>query len=87
MRRLQPSVHDRDAISARWSAHDDNDDELVYSVYYRGDNETQWRLLKDKISDKYLTWDAGLFPDGGYTIQRRSLRRALSFSRRGLERR
>ncbi|MGC2322307.1 MAG: hypothetical protein WA463_06720 [Terriglobales bacterium] len=64
-----PSVHDRDAISARWSAHDDNDDELVYSVYYRGDNETQWRLLKDKISDKYLTWDAGLFPDGGYTIR------------------
>ena len=64
-----PSVHDRDAISARWSAHDDNDDELVYSVYYRGDNETQWRLLKDKISDKYLTWDAGLFPDGGYTVR------------------
>jgi len=62
-------VRDRDAISARWSAHDDNDDDLVYSVYYRGDNENQWKLLKDKISDKYLTWDAGLFPDGGYTIE------------------
>ena len=64
-----PAIRDHESISARWTAHDDNDDELVYSVYYRGDNETQWKLLKDKISEKYLTWDAGLFPDGGYTIK------------------
>ena len=64
-----PAVHDRGSISARWSAHDDNDDDLVYSIYYRGDNETVWKLLKDKLSDKYYTWDAGLFPDGGYTIK------------------
>jgi sugar lactone lactonase YvrE len=63
------AIRDHESISARWTAHDDNDDELVYSVYYRGDNETQWKLLKDKISEKYLTWDAGLFPDGGYTIR------------------
>jgi len=62
-------IRDHGSISARWSAHDDNDDELVYSVYYRGDNETRWKLLKDKITDKFLTWDAGLFPDGGYTIK------------------
>lgn len=64
-----PAIRDHESITARWSAHDDNDDELVYSVYYRGDNETQWKLLKDKVSEKYLTWDAGLFPDGGYTIR------------------
>ncbi len=63
------AIRDHESISARWTAHDDNDDDLVYSVYYRGDNETQWKLLKDKISEKYLTWDAGLFPDGGYTIK------------------
>ena len=62
-------IRDHESISARWTAHDDNDDELVYSVYYRGDSETRWKLLKDKISDKFLTWDAGLFPDGGYTIK------------------
>jgi sugar lactone lactonase YvrE len=64
-----PAIRDHESISARWAAHDENDDELVYSVYYRGDNETQWKLLKDKISEKYLSWDAGLFPDGGYTIK------------------
>ncbi|HVP51522.1 MAG TPA: hypothetical protein VMT05_05410 [Terriglobales bacterium] len=62
-------IRDHESISARWSAHDDNDDELVYSVYYRGDNETRWKLLKDKITDKFLTWDAGLLPDGGYAIK------------------
>jgi len=62
-------IRDHTAISAHWNAHDDNDDDLVYSVYYRGDNETRWKLLRDKITDKYLTWDAALFPDGGYTIK------------------
>src|SRR4051794_2884272 len=28
------SVHDRDAIGVKWTAHDENDDQLVYSVYY-----------------------------------------------------
>jgi WD40 repeat protein len=64
-----PAIRDHESISARWAAHDDNDDELVYSVYYRGDGETQWKLLKDRIIEKYLTWDAGLFPDGGYTVK------------------
>ncbi len=63
------AIRDHESISARWTAHDDNDDDLVYAIYYRGDNETQWKLLKDKVSEKYLTWDAGLFPDGGYTIK------------------
>jgi len=64
-----PSTHDRDAIGVKWSAHDDNDDQLVYSVYYRGDGETRWLLLKDNISDKAYSFDASLLPDGGYTIK------------------
>jgi len=64
-----PSVHDRDAIGVKWSAHDDNDDELVYSVYYRGDGETRWLLLKDKLTDKAYSFDASLLPDGGYMVK------------------
>jgi hypothetical protein len=64
-----PSTHDRDAIGVKWNAHDDNDDQLVYSVYYRGDGETRWLLLKDNISDKAYSFDASLLPDGGYTIK------------------
>ena len=64
-----PSSHDRDAIGVKWSAHDDNDDQLVYSVYYRGDGETRWLLLKDNLSDKAYSFDASLLPDGGYTVK------------------
>jgi hypothetical protein len=64
-----PSTHDRDAIGVKWSAHDDNDDQLVYSVYYRGDGETRWLLLKDNVTDKAYSFDASLLPDGGYTIK------------------
>jgi hypothetical protein len=63
------AVRDRDAIAVRWAAHDDNDDQLLYSLYYRGDGETQWRLLKDKIADKFYSFDANMLPDGGYRIK------------------
>jgi hypothetical protein len=64
-----PSTHDRDAIGVKWSAHDENDDQLVYSVYYRGDGETRWLLLKDNLTDKAYSCDASLLPDGGYTVK------------------
>ena len=63
-----PSVRDRDSIGIRWSAHDDNDDQLEYSLYYRGDGEARWLLLKNKLSDHYYSFDASLLPDGGYTV-------------------
>ena len=63
-----PSVRDRDSIGVRWQAHDDNDDLLEYSLYYRGDGETRWLLLKNGLSDRYYSFDASLLPDGGYTV-------------------
>jgi hypothetical protein len=60
---------DRGAVAVRWAAHDDNDDNLVYSVYYRGDNERDWKLLKSGLTDKFYSFDSGLLPDGGYTVR------------------
>ena len=64
-----PSMHDRDAIGVKWNAHDENDDQLVYSLYYRGDGERRWLLLKDNITDKAYSFDASLLPDGGYEVK------------------
>ncbi len=63
------AVKDRTAVTVRWSAHDDNGDDLVYSLYLRGDGETVWRLLKDKITDKAYSFEAALIPDGGYQVK------------------
>jgi sugar lactone lactonase YvrE len=64
-----PATHDRDSIGVKWSVHDDNDDQMIYSVYYRGDGDTRWLLLKDNLTDKFYSFDASLLPDGGYTIK------------------
>ncbi len=60
---------DRTGVTVRWAAHDDDGDDLIYSLYLRGDGETVWRLLKDKITDKAYSFDATLIPDGGYRIK------------------
>jgi hypothetical protein len=64
-----PSTHDRDSVGVKWNAHDDNDDQLVYSIYYRGDGDSRWLLLKDNLTDKAYSFDASLLPDGGYTVK------------------
>jgi hypothetical protein len=64
-----PAVRDRDSVGVRWSAHDDNDDQLVFSVYYRGEGESRWLLLKSNLADRYYSFDSSLLPDGGYNIK------------------
>ncbi|HXN53352.1 MAG TPA: hypothetical protein VN943_15580 [Candidatus Acidoferrum sp.] len=55
--------------SVLWAAHDENDDELRFSVYFRGENETDWKLLKDKLEQKFYSWDSTALPDGAYYLK------------------
>ena len=64
-----PAQRDKTAVTVRWAAHDDNGDNLMFAVYWRGEGERNWHLLKDKISERFLSFDAGLLPDGRYTIK------------------
>ncbi len=64
-----PTTHDRDSIGVKWTVHDESDDQMVYAVYYRGDGDTRWLLLKDNLTDKFYSFDASLLPDGGYTVK------------------
>lgn len=60
---------DRTAVTVRWAAHDDNGDELNFAVYLRGDGETVWRLLKDRMTERAYSFDATQIPDGGYQVK------------------
>jgi hypothetical protein len=62
-------IHDRASIGVRWSVHDDNEDDMVYSIYYRGEGESRWLLLKDNLADKFYSFDSSLLPDGAYIIK------------------
>ncbi len=60
---------DKTAVTVRWMAHDDNGDDLMFAVWYRGVGEANWRLLKDKISEKVYSFDSALLPDGSYEVR------------------
>jgi hypothetical protein len=56
-------------IGARWLATDANGDSMIYTVEIRGVHETEWKPLKDKLADKYFSWDSTSFPDGDYRLR------------------
>jgi len=67
---LQPQgVLQKGYQSVLWSVHDDNDDELRYSVYFRGENQRDWLLLKDNVDQKFYSWDTTTMPDGAYYLK------------------
>ena len=54
---------------ARWVASDPNGDSLIYTVEIRGAKESRWKPLKDKIAEKYFSFDTTAFPDGEYRLR------------------
>ncbi len=65
-----PSLtYSKGAIGARWTSIDDNGDTLIYSIEIRGLHESTWKLLKDKLKEKYFGWDSTAFPDGEYKVR------------------
>jgi hypothetical protein len=53
----------------RWAASDENGDGLIYALEIRGAHESRWKLLKDKLREKYWSWDSTAFPDGEYRLR------------------
>jgi hypothetical protein len=60
---------DRTAVTARWQAHDANNDALVYKLEFRDVHETAWHLLRDRVRGSSLSFDASLLPDGDYELR------------------
>jgi hypothetical protein len=56
-------------ITARWSASDLNGDPLEYKVELRAKDEHNWRVLRDKLADRYYSFDGSAFPDGQYVLR------------------
>lgn len=63
---------DKGYQSVIWRAHDANDDDLVYTVYYRAEGEEAWHVMKDKLKDNYYSWNTASMPDGAYYLKIRA---------------
>lgn len=53
----------------QWKAGDDNNDELIYDVFYRREGDTSWRMLKADLRDTLLVWDTSSVPNGTYVLK------------------
>ncbi len=53
-------------INITWQADDPDGDRLVYSLYFRGDDERQWKLLKGNLHENSFTFDGDVLADGKY---------------------
>jgi hypothetical protein len=53
-------------ITLVWVAEDPDNDRLVYSVYFRPEDETQWMPLKSGLHENSLTFDGDILADGKY---------------------
>jgi hypothetical protein len=56
-------------IVVSWVAEDDDGDRLSYTIYFRAEDESQWKLLKANIPDTSLTVDGDVFADGKYLFR------------------
>ena len=57
------------AQSFSWDAEDDNGDDLIYSIYFRGEKESEWRPLKKDLEERFYTLEADSLPDGKYFVK------------------
>jgi hypothetical protein len=53
-------------IQITWQADDPDGDRLLYSLYFRGEEEKEWKLLRANISENSLLLDGDVFADGRY---------------------
>jgi hypothetical protein len=53
-------------ITIAWIVEDPDGDRLVHSLYFRGEDETQWKLLRSNLHENSITFDADVFADGKY---------------------
>lgn len=53
-------------IQITWQAEDSDGDRLLYSLYFRGEGEREWKLIKREIEETSVALDANALADGKY---------------------
>ncbi|MCB1024270.1 MAG: hypothetical protein KDB79_07765, partial [Acidobacteria bacterium] len=57
------------AKSLQWKSEDRNDDDLVYSIYYKQIDDQEFKLLRENVEDSFFTIDGLAFADGRYILK------------------
>jgi hypothetical protein len=53
-------------IQVAWQAEDPDGDKLLYSLYFRGEDEREWKLLRANMTENSYLLDGDVLADGRY---------------------
>jgi hypothetical protein len=56
-------------IAITWDASDPNDDDLKYRLLFKGEDETQWKLIEENLKSPRFFFSTEALPDGKYRIK------------------
>ena len=60
---------DSTKYTASWKVEDENSDTLQFNVYYKGIDETNWKLLKKELNESSYALDTTSMSDGRYVVK------------------
>lgn len=63
------AIFQREMRSFSWSATDTNNDELIYHIWFRRIEETQWAPLANNVTNRYFSFDTRDMSDGTYVVR------------------
>ncbi|MGH9785840.1 MAG: hypothetical protein ACRD88_16840, partial [Terriglobia bacterium] len=56
-------------LDIRWTANDPDQDELAYALHFRGEEESEWKLLQPEVKGATYALESDVLPDGRYRIK------------------
>jgi sugar lactone lactonase YvrE len=56
-------------IVLSWASEDPDGDKLLHTIYFRGEEETQWKLLRANLAETTLTLEGDVLADGKYLFR------------------
>ena len=56
-------------MNIRWTANDPDADELQYTLYFRGEGESEWKLLAEDLQQPFFQLTPDVLPDGKYRVK------------------
>ena len=56
-------------IQISWQADDPDGDRLIYSLFFRGEDEREWKLLRANMTENTYLLDGDVFADGRYLFK------------------
>jgi hypothetical protein len=56
-------------MDIRWAASDPDQDELTYAIYFRGEEESEWKLLQQEVRGNLFALESDVLPDGRYRVR------------------